>query len=93
MASLLDALAARHGASLLRMKGILSISGMTDAVAVHAVQGLFYPPEVMNGFVADVATNRIVLIGQNLDLPIIAEDLRNRLLMCATAKHNLKSIA
>jgi len=81
-AEVLDGLAREHGAALLRMKGVLSIENIAQPIAIHGVQGTFYPPEVVSAAAEKRRGNRLVLIGRNLDLAVIAERLRQRLLAC-----------
>ncbi|WP_269495827.1 CobW family GTP-binding protein [Castellaniella sp. S9] len=55
-----------HGARILRMKGILNISGSSLPTVVHGVQHLMHPPTHLPRWPDDDHRSRLVLIG---DLP------------------------
>jgi G3E family GTPase len=81
-AEVLDGFAREHGAALLRMKGILQVANIAQQVAIHGVQGRFFPPTVVLAPALEGAKNRLVLISRDLDLTAISERLRQHLLAC-----------
>ncbi len=62
----LEALITSHGDSLLRLKGILNVTGLEAPVAVHGVQHMFHPPAILEAWPSDDRTSRIVFIGDGL---------------------------
>ncbi len=62
----LEALITSHGASLLRLKGILNVTGLETPVAVHGVQHMFHPPAILEAWPSDDRTSRLVFIGDGL---------------------------
>ncbi len=62
----LEALITSHGSSLLRLKGILNVSGLETPVAVHGVQHMFHPPAILEAWPSEDRTSRIVFIGDGL---------------------------
>ncbi len=56
-----------HGDKLLRLKGIIHAADLDEPIAIHAVHFTPYPPTELTGWVEDEQTNRIVIIGKNLD--------------------------
>ena len=57
----------KHGEGLLRLKGIIHAADLDDPIAIHAVHFTPYPPTELEGWTEEEPTNRIVLIGKNLD--------------------------
>ena len=57
----------RHGARLLRVKGILDVAGSATPVAVHAVQHLVHAPEHLLAWPTAGRGSRLVLIAEGLD--------------------------
>ncbi len=62
----LEALITSHGDSLLRLKGILDVTGLDAPVAVHGVQHMFHPPAILEAWPSDDRTSRLVFIGDGL---------------------------
>src|SRR5690606_36772882 len=56
----------RHGASILRVKGMLNLDGVDVPTIVHGVQHLLHPPVHLSRWPTDDRRSRLVLIG---DLP------------------------
>ena len=56
-----------HGTSLLRLKGIIHAADQSAPLAIHAVHFTPYPPTLLEGWSEDDPTNRIVIIGKDLD--------------------------
>ena len=63
----LQSLASLRGADILRMKGILDIQGCGVPVAVHGIQSLLHPPQLLAGWDGALPASRIVIIGRNLE--------------------------
>lgn len=57
----------RHGERILRVKGILNLSGEERPVAVHGVQHLVHTPVHMGGWPSADHTSRLVFILDGLD--------------------------
>jgi G3E family GTPase len=57
----------RHGARILRVKGILSIVGEADPVAVHGVQHLVHPPQHLRAGPDQDRRSRLVFIVDGLE--------------------------
>ncbi|MBB3612461.1 GTP-binding protein [Rhizobium sp. BK602] len=57
----------RHGERVLRVKGILNLSGEERPVAVHGVQHLVHTPVHMEGWPSEDRTSRLVFILDGLD--------------------------
>ena len=72
----------RHGAAILRVKGILNLRGVSVPTVVHGVQHLLHPPTHLPAWPSADHRSRLVLIGELPD----TESLRLSLeLMCAVA--------
>jgi G3E family GTPase len=56
-----------HGKDLLRLKGIIHAADLEHPIAIHAVHFTPYPPTLLEGWREDDPTNRIVIIGKDLD--------------------------
>jgi G3E family GTPase len=57
----------RHGARILRVKGILSIVGEADPVAVHGVQHLVHPPQHLRAWPSEDRRSRLVFIVDGIE--------------------------
>lgn len=57
----------RHGADVLRVKGVLTIQGADSPVVVQAVQHLVYPPTHLATWPFEDRHSRLVLITRGLD--------------------------
>ena len=57
----------RHGASVLRVKGLLAVDGADTPVVIHGVQQLVHPPEHLPAWPAGPRESRIVFIVQGLE--------------------------
>ncbi len=62
-----EALMLLRGADLLRIKGIVNVRGLDRPVAVHGVQHVFHPPELLEAWPGAERRTRIVLITRQLD--------------------------
>jgi len=68
----LELLRATHGASLLRMKGIVKVKEDPDApVVLHAVQHVMHPPARLAAWPDDDHRTRLVMIVRDLDPKVI----------------------
>jgi G3E family GTPase len=56
-----------YGTNLLRLKGIIHAADQSAPLAIHAVHFTPYPPTLLEGWTEDEPTNRIVIIGKDLD--------------------------
>ena len=56
----------RHGANILRVKGILHLAGTDYPVAIHGVQHLVHPPVHLTSWPSQDRTSRIIFIVRNL---------------------------
>jgi G3E family GTPase len=65
----------RHGDKVLRVKGILNISGETAPVAIHGVQHLVHNPVHMQAWPDEDRMSRIVFIVDGLDPDLIRRSL------------------
>ncbi|MXQ10789.1 CobW family GTP-binding protein [Microvirga makkahensis] len=65
----------RHGPRILRVKGILNVTGSPAPVAVHGVQHLVHPPVHMASWPDEDRRSRIVFIVDGLDRAIIERSL------------------
>jgi len=65
----------RHGAAVLRVKGILNVAGSPTPVAVHGVQHLVHPPVHMAAWPDDDRRSRLVFIVDGLDRAAIERSL------------------
>jgi G3E family GTPase len=66
----------RHGARVLRVKGILNVAGSATPVAVHGVQHLVHPPVHMAAWPDADRRSRLVFIVDGLDRTAIERSLR-----------------
>ena len=64
-----------HGKNLLRLKGIIHAADLNHPIAIHAVHFTPYPPTLLEGWTEVYPTNRIVIIGKNLDEAAIVKML------------------
>jgi G3E family GTPase len=55
------------GKDLLRLKGIIHATDQPAPLAIHAVHFTPYPPTLLEGWSEEEPTNRIVIIGKDLD--------------------------
>ena len=67
--------AARFGARLLRVKGLLQMQDTGEVVMVHGVQGTFHPPQRFRDWPDAERANRIVCIARDIGQADLAETL------------------
>jgi G3E family GTPase len=65
----------RHGERMLRIKGILNISGEDRPVAIHTVQYLTHTPVHLDGWMSEDRRSQIVFIVDGLDAGLIRRSL------------------
>lgn len=73
LATWLDLLAAYRGDDLLRVKGIVNVTGLDNPVVVHGVQHIFHPPATLPGWPDDDRRSRIVFITRDLSRELIEQ--------------------
>ena len=79
----------RHGDRLLRVKGILDISGEERPVAIHAVQHLVHTPAHMDRWMSDDHRSHIVFIVDGLDPTLLKRSFEAfAIAKVATDTHN-----
>lgn len=74
LATWIDTLLMRHGADVLRLKGIINVAGEDKPVVIHGVQHVFHPPVMLEAWPGDDRRTRLVLIARDLD-PAVVEKL------------------
>jgi G3E family GTPase len=74
LATWVDTLLMRHGADVLRLKGIINVAGEDKPVVIHGVQHVFHPPVMLEAWPSDDRRTRLVLIARDLD-PATVEKL------------------
>jgi G3E family GTPase len=65
----------RHGEAVLRVKGILNVSGSPTPVAIHGVQHLVHPPVHMAAWPDGDRRSRLVFIVDGLERSAIERSL------------------
>ncbi|MEP1442720.1 MAG: GTP-binding protein [Hyphomicrobiales bacterium] len=64
----LDLLAAQHGPTLLRVKGLIHVAEHSEQpVLIHGVQSVFHPPKILDEWPNDERVTKIVFIADGLD--------------------------
>lgn len=71
IASFLEDLVRDHGEQILRIKGVVAITGRDAPIALHGVQHLLHPPVPMTGWTGTDRTSRIVFIMDDLDPSLV----------------------
>jgi G3E family GTPase len=67
VAGWLDQLANEHGENLLRVKGLLNVSGQDEPVVIQGVHHLFHPPSTLPAWPDADRRSRLVFIVRDLD--------------------------
>lgn len=75
LATWLDLLAAYRGDNLLRVKGLVNVTGVDRPVVIHGVQHLFHPPATIPAWPDADRRSRIVFITRDLDREVIEQTL------------------
>ncbi|MBH66794.1 MAG: GTP-binding protein [Rhodospirillaceae bacterium] len=82
IAGALDMLVQTHGASILRIKGILNVAEIDDQpVVVHAVQHMFHPPAKIDEWPTEDRRSRLVFIVKDVEKTTIEDALNSYLAM------------
>ncbi|MEK9968559.1 MAG: GTP-binding protein [Ferrovibrio sp.] len=76
LATWLDLLAAYRGDNLLRVKGLVNVTGVDRPVVIHGVQHLFHPPATIPAWPDDSRQSRIVFITRELGREVIEQTLK-----------------
>ena len=63
----LTSLLHRHGANVLRVKGLLEVPDADGPIVLHGVQNLIHPPVHLDAWPDDDRSSRLVFIVQDLD--------------------------
>ncbi|MCP4042972.1 MAG: GTP-binding protein [Gammaproteobacteria bacterium] len=71
----LNQLTQDYGANLLRIKGIVNVSGLSGPMAVNGVQHRLYPPAVLDHWPFDDHQTRVVFIVRGLDQKTVEKSL------------------
>jgi G3E family GTPase len=72
----LEMLISTRGQSLLRIKGILDLAGQDRPVAIHGVQHLFHPPQLLEAWPdGEPRRSRLVFIVRDLDRDVLLRGL------------------
>jgi G3E family GTPase len=66
----------RHGANILRVKGLLNVEGASAPVAIHGVQQLVHVPQHLAAWPDADRSSRLVFITRGLDPVLIERSLR-----------------
>jgi len=72
----LEALLGTHGGNVLRVKGILNVTGEDRPVAVHGVQHVFHPPVALPAWPGDSRRSRLVFITRDIGRQAIEDTFR-----------------
>jgi G3E family GTPase len=75
----IEALVTAHGASLLRVKGLLNIADSEVPLVIHGVQHLFHPVAPLDRWPDGDRRSKIVFITRDLDRPTVERLLRHHL--------------
>jgi G3E family GTPase len=67
LAAWLRSLLSLRGANVLRLKGVVSVTGCDQPVVLHAIHHLLHPPKLMGQWPEGPRTSRIVVIGRDID--------------------------
>lgn len=60
-----------HGGSVLRMKGILRVSGSTSPIVIHGVQHSLHPPVHLDDWPGELENSKLVFILRGLDADLL----------------------
>lgn len=72
----LTLLLSAHGSRLLRVKGLLNVSGHTGPVVVHGVQHLIHPPEQLEAWPSDDRRSTVLFIFTGLEAADLERSFR-----------------
>jgi len=63
----IDMIIAAYGANLLRVKGLLDVTGSARPLVIHGVQHVFHPPVALDAWPEGARGTRLVFITRDLD--------------------------
>jgi G3E family GTPase len=66
----------RHGEDVLRVKGILQVTGVSSPVVLHSVQHLVHPPVHLEAWPSEDHRSRLTFIVRHLDGKVLERSLR-----------------
>jgi G3E family GTPase len=66
----------RHGANVLRVKGLLAVDGLPGPTLFQSSQHLVHPPVHMDAWPSEDRRSRLVFIVRNIDLDLIDASLK-----------------
>ena len=72
-AAIMMELIAAHGAEILRVKGLLNVTGRSEPLVIHGVQHLFHPPVLLPKWPSEDRRTRMVFITRDLPRETIEE--------------------
>jgi G3E family GTPase len=72
----LTALLHRHGEKVLRVKGLLNVSGASSPVVLHGVQHVIHPPIHLDQWPDEDRASRIVFVLQDIEPEVLDRSLR-----------------
>lgn len=65
----------RHGARVLRVKGLLNVAGVAGPLVLQGVQDMIYPPTHLDAWPDDDRTSRLVFVVEDLDASSVQDSL------------------
>lgn len=65
----------RHGARVLRVKGLLNVAGAAGPLVLHGVQQMIHPPIHLESWPDDDRASRLVFVVEDLDAPAVRASL------------------
>lgn len=71
----LTALLHRHGAQVLRVKGLLNVVGARGPLVLHGVQQMIHPPIHLDSWPDEDRASRLVFVVEDLDASAVKESL------------------
>ena len=91
----LTALLHAHGERILRVKGVLNVSGAEYPVAVHGVQHMVYPPKHMNKWSTERRSSRLVFVVEGVSPTLVRRSFEvfHALGQRISEKHHVPSLA
>lgn len=71
----IDMITTTQGPDLLRIKGLLHVTGEDQPVAIHGVQHLFHPPVLLPSWPSEDRRSKLVFITRDLDQAMLTDSL------------------
>ena len=85
IAQAIDEVVTRHRGRLMRIKGLLAISGTDRPIVIDGVQDIFHPPRLLDGWPSQDQSSRIVMISRDAASAEAIADLQRLLDMVPAA--------